>query len=139
VNPPASEVAEREANQNRTAINGFPSICRETDLAATTRIYDLLRHSARLRPSLLCRLARIAQHFFRLTDRRRGSLGSVLNNLLGLTGRCGGGSRGALHALAECLSGLSHARLQVSHIVRRRILHHLTPFDILLPGELLPL
>jgi hypothetical protein len=33
------------------------------------------------------------------------------------------GSRGALHALADCLSGLCHALLQVSHIVRRRIVH----------------
>jgi hypothetical protein len=41
-----------------------------------------------------------------------------------LTGRCGGGSRGALHALADCLSGFCHARLRASC------------FDILLLREL---
>ena len=41
-----------------------------------------------------------------------------------LTGRCGGGSRGALRALADCLSGFCQARLRASC------------FDILLPRDL---
>jgi hypothetical protein len=94
--------------------------------------------SVMLRPSLLCHFTRVTQHFFRLTDRRRGSRGDILNYSLGLTGRCGCGSSGALYPVADCLSGRCHARLQVSCTVRKGIVHHITPFDIFLPRELLP-
>src|SRR6266478_5129997 len=72
MNPQTRHVAEREADQNRNqwVLADLP---RNGSGRATTRIHDVLRHSARLRPGLLCRFACIAQHFFRLTDRRRGS------------------------------------------------------------------
>jgi hypothetical protein len=112
LNPQARDVAESKADRNRDQ-RLLADLPRNGSGRATTRIHDVLRHSARLRPSLLCRFACIAQCFFCLIGARRGS---ILNCLLCLSGRCGGGSRGALHALAECPSGFCHARLQVSYI-----------------------
>jgi hypothetical protein len=81
VNPPARNVAECTPDQNseQWVLADLP---RNGTGRATTRINDVLRHSARLRPSLLCRFARLAQHFFCLTGCRRGSRGSILNYLL---------------------------------------------------------
>jgi hypothetical protein len=84
---------------------------------------------------LLRRIARIAEHSFCLSGRGYGSRGCILNYSFCLTRRCGGHSRGVTDSLADCLSGLRHARLQVSHLVRRGIVHHLAPFGILLPRE----
>ena len=103
---------------------------------ATTRIYDCLRYPTRLPPSLLCPFAHIAHYFFRLTGGRRDHRGSILNYLLGLSGYCGGSSRGRLHALAECLPGLCHAGLQVLTLSEEVSFIFLTPFDILLPGKI---
>jgi len=79
VNAQARDVAEREANQNRHQ-RLLVDLPRNGSGRSTTRIHDMLSNSARLRPSLLCRFSRVAQHFFRLTDCRRGRLGSVLNS-----------------------------------------------------------
>jgi hypothetical protein len=68
VNPQTRDVAEREADQNRNqwVLADLP---RNGSARATTRIHDVLRHSARLRSGLLCRLACVAQHFLGLTGR----------------------------------------------------------------------
>src|SRR5271169_3191901 len=87
----------------------------------------------RLATKLAVRLRPRRPALFRLTGRRQGRRGSILNQFFGLTGRCGGGSRAALHALADCLSSLCHARLQ------RGLFHHLPPSDIVLPRERLTL
>jgi hypothetical protein len=63
VNPPARNVAECAADQNRNYLV-LADLSRKGTGRATTRINDVLRHTARLRPSLPCRVAGIAQHFF---------------------------------------------------------------------------
>lgn len=85
---------------------------------APTRINDVLRHFACLRPSLLGCFTRVAKHFVRVTGGRRSSRGSIRNDFLGVPGRCGGGRRGALYPLADCLPGLCHARRYAFWIVR---------------------
>jgi hypothetical protein len=37
------------------------------------------------------------------------------------------------HPLADCLSGLRHAQLQVSRHFRRGVIHYLTPFTLTVP------
>jgi len=64
VNPAARDVAERAGDQNSDQW-GLADLPRNGTGRTTTRIDDVLRHSARLRPSLLCGFARIVQHFFR--------------------------------------------------------------------------
>jgi hypothetical protein len=80
---------------------------------ATTRINNLLRHVARLRPGLLGCFSRIGQRFIRLTDRGYSGLGSILNDLLGVTGRRGAGRRGAL-PMASPASGTRASMLFAS-------------------------
>lgn len=84
--------------------------------------------SARLRPSLL---RRFAQYFFCLTGRGGGGRGSIVYPAI-FWARPTATALRALNVLAD------YARLQAACIVRRRIAHHASPFDILQPRELLP-
>src|SRR3984893_584322 len=136
LNPQARDVAKREADQSHHQ-RPLLDLLRNRFGGATTRINDVLHHPARLRPGLLCRVARVAQHFSGLTGRFHGSRGSILNYFLGVAGCGGGRSRGALNVLADCFSGLYHARLHAPWIIRRRIAHHGSPYDVLLARELL--
>src|ERR1700757_3452848 len=127
--PQTHEVAEREADQSphqRPLLDPL----RNRFGGATTRLNDVLHHSARLRPSLLCRFARVAQHLSCLAGRRHGSRCSILDYFLGLAGCGGGSSRGAFDVLADRFSGLCHARLHAPLIIRRRIAHHAPPSDV---------
>src|SRR4029077_10622205 len=136
MDPQTRKVAEREAHQSHRQ-RPLLDLLRNRFGGATTRINDVLRHSARLRPSLLCRFARVAQHFSCLTGHCHGSRGSILNYVLGLAGCGGGSSRGAFDVLADCFSGLCHARLHAPWIIRKRIAHHASPYDVVLARELL--
>src|SRR6202011_6285944 len=59
LNPQARDVAEREADQSHHQ-RPLLDLLRNRFGGATTRLNDVLRHPARLRPSLLCRFARVA-------------------------------------------------------------------------------
>ena len=80
--PQTREVAEREADQSHHQ-RPLLDLLRNRFGGATTRVNDVLRHPARLRPSLLCRFACVAQHFSCLTGCCHGSRGSILNYFLG--------------------------------------------------------
>src|SRR3984893_5791169 len=88
MNPQTREVAEGEADQSHHQ-RPLLDLLRNRFGGATTRLNDVLHHSARLRPALLCRVARVAQHFSCLAGRRHGSRCSILYYFLGLAG-CGG-------------------------------------------------
>src|ERR1700756_2157594 len=76
LNPQARDAAEREADQSHHQ-RPLLDLLRNRFGGSTARTNDVLRHPARLQPSLLCRVARVAQHFSRLTGSLYGSRGSI--------------------------------------------------------------
>jgi hypothetical protein len=118
--PHSREIAKRKASHNRR--QRVPvNLLRNRTGRATTRIYNIFCHGARLGPSTLRRFTRIAQYFGRLTGCGGCSCSSIRNYWLGVPGHCGGGCRGALHSIADGLSDLCHPRFHAYRIVQRRI------------------